>query len=237
LSSSAFAGFFFAARLAFGLGVARSSGVSNSGVSPNTSGRLTRTRVDCSSVARSSIARERGRLATTASRISRVVVETESEVALITPATDAPVSRRTPAMNRKTVRMWAPIVPARVVTTQSSVSPVIPPRVLTHVASHQSGRVPPGPTPSVPADRPSVTDTKRQTAPARNGRTAGRTGRSIRIAPPAASETGTRYCAAPSSQRRPSTASEPARPPSQPAYTRNPKNRARATRPRPIRSS
>ena len=175
-------------RLAARLGL----GVSNSGVSPKTSGRCTRTRVDCSSVSRSEPARGRGTRVTTASRTSRVVLETDVDVALITPATDAPVSSSTPARKRKTARMWAPIVPASVVTTQSRVSPVIPPRVLTHSGSHQSGRSPPGPTPSVPADRPSVTATNRQMAPARNGRTAGRTGRSIRIAPAATSATGTR---------------------------------------------
>ena len=55
----------------------------------------------------------------TAPRSSRVVEETESDVALITPATDAPVSSSTPAMNRKIARMCAPTVPASVVTTQS----------------------------------------------------------------------------------------------------------------------
>jgi len=48
------------------------------------------------------------------------------------------------------------------------------------------------PAPSVPAESPSVTATNRQIAPLRNGRTAGSTGRSIRIAPAAASATGTR---------------------------------------------
>ena len=86
--------------------------------------------------------------------------------------------------------MCAPTVPANVVTTQSKPSPTMPPRVLTHVGSHQSGRAPPGPI--VPAERPSVTATNTQIAPERNGRTAGRTGRSIRIAPAAASATGTR---------------------------------------------
>ena len=42
--------------------------------------------------------------------------------------------------------MCAPTLPASVSTPQSSVSPTIPPRVLTHSASHQSGRSPPGPT-------------------------------------------------------------------------------------------
>ena len=77
----------------------------------------------------------RGRrfLVVTAVRSSRVVVETDCDVYLITPATDAPVSSSTPARKRNTARMCAPTVPASVVTTHASVSPTIPPRVLTHV--------------------------------------------------------------------------------------------------------
>jgi hypothetical protein len=121
---------------------------------------------------------------------SREVDVTESDANLITLATEAPVSSRTAATNRKIARMCAPMLPASVSTPQSRVSPTMPPRVFTHEASHQSGRSPPGPT--VPADSPRVTARNRQIAPERNGRTAGSTGRSIRIAPAAISPTGTR---------------------------------------------
>ena len=151
-------------------------------------GAFTRTRVERSSVASSSVGRRRRD--DTAVFTSREVDVTESDANLITLATDAPVSSSTAATNRKIARMCAPMLPASVSTPQSSVSPTIPPRVLTQSAFHHSGRSPPGPT--VPADRPSVTARNRQIAPERNGRTAGSTGRSIRIAPVASRPTGTR---------------------------------------------
>jgi hypothetical protein len=150
-------------------------------------GAATRTRVERSSVASSSVGRRR---VVTAVRSSRVVVDTESDVNLITPATDAPVSSSTAARNRKTARMCAPTLPAADSTAQSSVSPTMPPRALTQSPSHHPGRSPPGPT--VPAESPRVTAPNRQIPPDRNGRTAGSTGRSIRIAPVPASATGTR---------------------------------------------
>ena len=153
------------------------------------------TRVERSSVARSSRTRGRGRgrgAFAAAVRSSRVVEDTESDVNLITLATDAPVSSSTPAMNRKIATMCAPTAPNSVSSPQSRVSPTMPPRVLTHSESHQSGRTPSGPTPSVPADSARVTARNRQIAPERNGRTAGSTGRSTTIAPPATSATGTR---------------------------------------------
>ena len=141
------------------------------------------TRVERSSVARSSRTRGRGRgrgAFAAAVRSSRVVEDTESDVNLITLATDAPVSSSTPAMNRKIATMCAPTAPNSVSSPQSRVSPTMPPRVLTHSASHQSGRTPLRPD----AERarptaPSVTARNRQIAPERNGRTAGSTGRSI----------------------------------------------------------
>jgi hypothetical protein len=48
------------------------------------------------------------------SRTRRLVVVTESPVALSTPATLAPVSRRTPARKTKIATTWAPTVPSRV---------------------------------------------------------------------------------------------------------------------------
>ena len=126
----------------------------------------------------------------TAARMSRVVVETESVVALTTPATEAPVSSSTAARNRKTATMWAPTVPSAVEAPQYRPSPTTPPRGRTHSGSQRTS-VPPGPNPSVPAARPSVRAANRHSPPERNGRTAGSISRSTRMAPVASSATGT----------------------------------------------
>jgi len=64
-----------------------------------------------------------------AERLSaRVVSARPMLVARSTPATEAPVSSRTPAMSRKTATMCAPMVDIAVATQYSSASPVTPPR-------------------------------------------------------------------------------------------------------------
>ena len=131
-----------------------------------------------------------GRRRWTAVRTSRVVVEIESLVALTTPAIEAPVISSTAAVKRKIAIVWAPRSPSALETAQYSPSPTTPPRGLTHSGSHETGP-PPGPIPSVPAARPRLSAANRQIAPALNGRTAGSTGRSTRIAPAAISAAGT----------------------------------------------
>ena len=76
-------------------------------------------------------------------------------VALTTPATEAPVSSSTAARNRNTATMCAPTVPSAVEAPQYSASPTTPPRGRTHSGSQRTSE-PPGPSPSVPAARPSA---------------------------------------------------------------------------------
>ena len=137
----------------------------------------------------------------------------ESVVAFTTPATEAPVSSSTAARNRNSATMWAPTTPSAVEIPQYSPSPTSPPRGRTQSGSQRTAS-PPGPSPSVPAARPSVKARNRHSPPDRNGRTAGSISRMTRIAPAASSATGTTRYTAPISRRSPSTAQPPASPPS-----------------------
>ena len=77
--------------------------------------------------------------------MTRVVSATPLPVARSAPAIDAPVSRRIPARNRNSARMWLPTSPARRAAPACSASPSAPPRSWKCAGSHvwtRAGAVP-----------------------------------------------------------------------------------------------
>ncbi len=155
----------------------------------------------------------------------------------IAPASEAPVSRITPASSRKTTRMLTPRLPTRRLVAWNSASPVTPPCAC-RKAELQACVPPPGPelTPSVPAARASVTEANTQIMPVRRGRRVGSTGRSSSNPPATTSVTGASTRARPSTHPSATARPCPARPPSQPPYSTNPMNRPTAASARPSTS-
>ena len=113
-------------------------------------------------------------------------------VARIAPASVAPVTRITPAINKKTARMLEPSVENRCDVTHSSAWPITPPRVSNAAGCQNScPGTGPGPIPSVPAASASVSAAIRQMIPVRIGRAGGRSSRARIRPPPATSPAGT----------------------------------------------
>jgi hypothetical protein len=99
-----------------------------------------------------------------------VVVVAASRVAVTIPAMDAPVSSRMPASSRKVKRMCEPAVENSLAEAQNSDSPTRPPWCSKYEASRKPSRgVSPGPRPSEPAARPSISAAAKQSVPVRNG--------------------------------------------------------------------